>query len=849
MIHVVDIKNPFDMYDGHQYHKVESASSVWDLLGKIGWKTMDYPITVTIGNSELPEEQWDEPIPDESYIGVAPKVAGGSLIIAIISTVIAVISIVLALSVEPPGVVQTTEADPVFSLKGQTNQTKLNEAIEALYGSVRHWPSYAASPYNKYLSQDSWQYSLLCLGHGEVEIDQVFIEDTPVEDYTDVTFEVYGPGEDVTLFRDNVETSSEVGAVELYGPNEDSYPLPDGWFTVVANSANTLADVLEFDVTLPRGLYRQSRKGKVKSWTVTLEFQYIEIDNQGVEVGSWQTLQNISKTKNTVNQLRYSYSTAVPPARYKVRGRRTNDASDGATVGDTVVWESLRAYLPNVGTYGDVTVMAVAARASDNLNDQSRSRFNFRGTRKLPIWDASTGWSEPVVTRNPVWAFCDIFRAEYGPALADKYLNLETLALVAVELEADGKWFDWVYDSSQTVWEAARTCASSFRAIPLLDGSQVRVQQDKPKNVVQHLFNAENIIEGSFSLETSLPKNEDYDGISMEYTDTDTWKVETVDCILPGSGGTNLETVTLAGVTDRDRAYREGMYQLSVKKKQRQQVTFKTGVEGFIATHSDLIKVRHDTFGIVGAHGGSITAISSDRLTLQIGKPISMEGGENLVLIRGKDGTPYGPYLVTAGETSDTLVSDTPVSEEIVFGDTTIDPLFVLGRASAFSQDCSITELRPYDDDTVEVIAIVYVPEVYDYDSSSAPSAGDQGTPIEDAPLPVVLGVDAVLLSGDTYSITWAGAPSAKHYVVEISADDLDEGDPDKDWQKVGSTQTTSFETVLLTEFLYVRVAGVNTGQGPWAYYSQFLEGPARITPSGAYRVTPSGQKRVIRTV
>ena len=512
MIHVVDIKNPFDLIEGHTYHKLESASSVWDMLAQIGWTSIEYGITVTVGNKHLEEDQWDLPIPEGAHVGIAPKIEGG--IGFIIFAIIAIVAVVVALaySFEPPNAPSTAEGDPVFSLKGQTNQTKLNGHIESAYGDVRHWPSNGGASYTKYIDQDAWQFTLLCLGHGEYDLsdltpdqleERVFIEDTPVKDFSDVDLQLVRPNEEVTLFRDNVETNTEVGTIELYGPNEEDYVQPDGWFTATANSAGTLTDRIEFDVTFPSGLYVQDGKGRIRNYTVTLEFEILEIDDNGDPLGVWTNLQNISKTKGTVTPLRYSYGSSVTLGRYQIRGRRTNDASSSSKVGDTVIWESLRAYLPNVGFYGNVTMLAVSARATANLNNQSKRRINFRATRKLPIWDG--GWSELTATRNPIWAFCDIFRAAYGASLAEQYLHLPSLKAVADQLEIEEKWFDWVYDTKQTVWAAAQTCAASFRAIPLIDVARLYVQEDRPKPIVQHLFNNENIIEGSFSLDTSLP--------------------------------------------------------------------------------------------------------------------------------------------------------------------------------------------------------------------------------------------------------------------------------------------------------------------------------------------------------
>lgn len=839
MIGVVHILNPFEpMKPGsHRGLSVDPRKSVRDILNTLGVKEGATPFIVFVDNEPALMETWDKPLADLQTVRVCPVVQGGIVALIIIAIVaVAAIAVALSLSVPIPSSPQIAEPDPVYSLKGQTNQLKLGDPIESHYGRTRIWPSYGAKPYNLYLGNEAYQFQLFCLGQGEYEIeqvtavDQIFIEDTPIQDFADVEYEVIGPNGDVTLFRDNVQTSSEVGSIELFGPNEPEF---DDWFEAVANDAGTTTDKIELDIVLPRGLYTQNNSGGLLATTVSASFEYIEINDVGTEIGTWATLATFSKTLATVSTKRFTLSQAVPFGRYKIRGKRTNDASTSHRVGDTLVWEALRAYLPNVGNYGDVTMLAVKARASSNLNDQSERKFNLVVTRKLPIYNTGTEtWSANTATRNPVWAFCDVFRAVYGANLADKYLDLVSLTTLAATLESESKWFDWTFDNKTTVWEAAKLVARSVRGVPLLAGSQVYFMTDRPKTVTQHLFNAENIVEGSFSQGVSLWRVEENDSIEIEYRDPTSWKPETVLCALPSSQGVKPEKIILAGVTDRDRAYQEGMFLISAKKLQREEVQFKSGVEGLIATYGDLIKVDIDTLGVTDSVGGLVESIEADGVTVNLSRAVAFTGGfDYRLLLRGRDGTPYGPYTVTAGATSLQVVSSTAIDANVIFPSFGEQPLFIFGRSVSFAKDCVITGLRPVGNDTVEVTAIAYKSAIYEYDDATAPALNNPSSLPVNVALPTVTGVGITRIEGDLFKINWNAAQGAQYYIIQISSDPTQfDGNANEAWDTVGQTTGLEFDVTIPLETVFVRVAGVNTGQGPWATNEFLLDGATRTT-------------------
>ena len=63
--------------------------------------------------------------------------------------------------------------------------------------------------------------------------------------------------------------------------------------------------------------------------------------------------------------------------------------------GSDLNWNALKAHLVGEDDFGNVTLLAMKMRATDNLSATLVTDGNAIVTRKLPIWDALTGWSTP----------------------------------------------------------------------------------------------------------------------------------------------------------------------------------------------------------------------------------------------------------------------------------------------------------------------------------------------------------------------------------------------------------------------------------------------------------------------
>jgi hypothetical protein len=635
-----------------------------------------------------------------------------------------------------------------------------------------------------------------------------------------------------------VETSTEVSGIELFGTNEADFAV-FGPFT--ANSSGTQTTSIEIDVLFPQGLYFTNSDGSFSSRTVTALFEYLEIDDTGVPIGSWTTLHSFTKTLATNKPQRFTIETAITAGRYQIRAQRTNARDLDTFAQDRIQWYQMRAILPDTKDYGDITLVAMKARASNNLNDQSRSRYNVNCIRKLPIWNGSV-WSAVTETRNPAWAFADALRSVYGGNLADSKLDLAGLLTLASTFTAAGDNFDWVFSQRGSIWNALQLIARAGRASPVVSLTQFSMIRDEAVTVPVMAFTPNSIIKDSFEWQIKLQPEDDYDGIEIEYLDDTTNKQETIDCLVGSDAGTNTQNIRFPGVTDRDKAYQMGLYIRRQQIFQREFVTFKTGLEGAIPSFGDLITVSHDV-PRWGAHG-LVVSIAVDNKTVTLSESLNGIAG-NSIAFRDKYGAVEGPYTCSKVAGNDMqIITDSAITQtNFLFEDASDPPAYFFGETNLISKDLLVTSTSTSTDDEVTITAKNYDSRVYDDESRTAAPLATASVPPAIPELPVVTGLDINPDALDLTKVTvfWDVALGARYYVLERSLDGTN-------WDQEASPAITSQTITVEPGLLYVRVAGVNVAQGPWAVYSESVGLNVRVTSNGDVRVDSTGSNRRVAT-
>ena len=781
-------------------------------------------------------ERWSAIRESDDVFEFVPVLGGTGVIIGVVVAVISVgVSLALAPKapdipkvIKPPNKAQTfapsysssasiMEPDPVFELSGQRNKAKLGHPVEVSYGRPRNWPSYGASPYNQFAGEDQQSlYQLFCLGQGTFSDIVLQIEDTSIDNFSEVVYEIYQPGQEVTLFPDNIFTNTEVNGTEMFGPNEAEYTEWIGPYAV--NPATTVTTEIQIDITLPGGLNNQTESGGLSAVNVAALWEYREINDYGGPVAgaTWQTLGTFSKTLATIDTKRYTLFFPVTAGRYEVRGHRTDDKSTNYRVTNTVTWYQLRAFLPSKRVYPGKTMLAVKSRATNQLNDSSSNRINFFGTREVPIYDpVSETWSANTATRNPMWAAMDVLRSTYGGNVPDNCLDLVEVARLADIFDISGDTFDWVFESRSTVWEILKAIGRTVRSVPYVKGHQITFFRDDPQAYPVAMFMKHNIKKDTITLDTWLPSSDDSDGVEVEYVSPLTWKKETIKCLLPGDSGVNTDKISLSGVTDRDRAYRLGMYLRSVDKLGRKALRFEVLKDGLTVNYGRRFMFAHSTgWGVTGY----VVRQLSDTV-IQLSEELDFSGGDVVLSIRDKSGSVVQsiPVTAVAGDTFAVQLNGYIDWASTTLGKSGEPPYFIAGVEGQEKQDFRLVSLAPTKEKDVRIVAVNYTDDVFLYDSATAPAAVDEGAAVTYEDLPAVTGLTVAAAGGSVVDVQalWDASDGAISYLVEYSYDPTGEG-----WEFHERTSATSSTIPVSAGTFYVRVAAINVGLGAFAEWT-----------------------------
>jgi len=691
-------------------------------------------------------------------------------------------------------------ASPTYSIGAQGNSARIGQPIPEVFGRHLVYPDFAAMPYTEYSGNDQYLYQLFVIGRGHYDIEQIRIEHRLLSNFDEVETQIVGPGGTVTLFPTRVITSTEVSGQEM------EYDVALGPF--VASPADVDANTLGFDVVLPRGLYYANDNGGLDSRSIGFRLEYQQIDADGAAVGAWTVAENITISAATTTPIRRSYRYDVPTGRYQCRVTRTTTKSTDTRTGNDIAWAGLRAYIPGAQSYGDVTLLAMRIRATDNISQQASRKVNVIVTRKLPTWDGST-WSAPVSTHNPAWAAAYIARQR----LPDSRINLVALKALADTCAARGDRFDGVFDSQSTAWEAITNVGRVARAAPFMQGGRLQVYRDAPEPLPVAMFSPRNMLRNSFRLNYKMAGEDMADSIDVEYFDSGTWSWKTVRATLPLGTADKPVKVKLYGVTSRAHAWREGMYMAACNRYRRRFCTWQTEMDGFIPSFGDCVAITHD----LPKWGQFAEAVSwvQDSQLLGVSEPLDWSaGGTHYLAFRDRAGRPVGPFQVTQGPddrslyllTWDALNDPAPdvgydrERSHVAFGP--VDSQYIRAR---------VLSVRPRGMSTAEIEAVIESDFVHEADTGATPDGQAWQLPTRNT-YPVVTGLTARSFPGrvDQMVISWNAVAGADYYIVEQSNDGIN-------WTRAGEVTTNSYTaTALYGPATLIRVAAVGLTRGPW---------------------------------
>ena len=697
---------------------------------------------------------------------------------------------------------------PTYNLQAQGNMARLDAAIPVQYGRVCAYPDFAAQPYVEFSNNEQYLYQLLCLGAGEYDIEAIRIEDTAISSWEEITYEVIDPHGECSLFPTNVNASIEVSGQEM---DYDTWLGP-----FIANAADTDANALGLDFVFPRGLYYANDQGGLSSMTVNWTVEARPVDDLGAPVapGTWTVLGNESLSAATATAQRISKRYTVTAGRYEVRVKRTNAKVATSRYGHEIDWAGLRAYMPETRDFGDVTLLAFRMRATNNLSQQASRKINVISTRKLPAWNGSA-FGTAAATRSIAWALADACtNTTWGAGLANARIDLDGLLALDAIWSARGDEFNGRFDSLLTFWEALTKIARAGRTYPYMQGGIIRFTRDQAQTTPVALYSMRNMVRGSFSVQYLTPHEAQADAVDVAYFDDQVWAQRRVQAKLADSSASKPVKIEFFGITDRDQAFREGVYEAACNRYRRKLIKFATDMEGFIPAYGDLIAVAHD----MPQWGQTAEAVAwnAGTSTLNINEALTWGAGTHYIALRKRNGGVDGPIAVTAGSGENELVLAAPPSFTPYTGQSEERTHIAFGPGETWRQPARVISVRPRGLEQVEIECVNEDASVHTAeDGQVAPAAQySQLTTRWTTPVLTRVEITGQPDNANIIVMSWEPAPGADHYRIEIS------GDGGSTWEVAGDT--TGANISVPTPYgaaTWVRIAPVGLTRGAWLTY------------------------------
>lgn len=770
---------------------------------------------------------------------------------------------------------------PTYSLQAQGNAARLEAAIPEQFGRMAAYPDFAAQPYQEFSGNEQYLYQLLCIGRGDYEIEQIRVEDTPISSFEEITYEVVGPNQPLTLFPANVISSPEVAGQDVLckaatynqagttltvtlashglgvgkqvylnftsgsaasgtysvvsAPTQNTFTVSRASATTsgnvnvspwvgpfVASAPETSANRLAVDYVLARGLYYANDNGSLTEVSLTLVAEMRLINESGVAIGPWTDFARQTYTAATSTPQRFSERSLVFPGRYEMRVRREDVEQTDTRYGHHAQWIGLRAYLADSRTFGDVTLLAMRLRASNNLSLQASRKINVICTRKLPAWNGS-GFSAPQPSRSIAWAIAYTCK-QMG--LPDSQIDLAGLLALDQIWSARGDTFDGRFDNFLGFWEAASKIAAAGRAKPFMQGGVFRIVRDQVQSIPVALYSTRNILKGSFGVTYMMPTDDTADAVDVGYFDMLKWAPAKVRAKLSGSLAAKPSKVDLFGVVSRDQAFREGMYIAAANRYRRKIIKFATEMEGFIPSFGDLIAIQHDlpSWG----QSGEIVQWNATTRVATLSEKITFSAGVHYMALRKRDGSLDGPYQVSATADPFQVIFQAVPAITPLTGGNQERTHFVFGLGDGYRQRARVLSVKPTGQYRVEIEAVNEDDRVHSADTGETMPVAQFSGLANYTNAPVIRGLLARSMPGspEKMLLTWEPSAWAEYYLVEQSSDE-------KLWTRCGETTTSNFTaTALYGSATILRVAAVGVARGPWVtlYYGKnadYVWGPS----------------------
>ena len=241
-----------------------------------------------------------------------------------------------------PSNLNRTQQSPNNALAGRTNEARVLQRIEDIYGTVRSYPSLLQPVYSKYINNVQYEYSYMCIGRGWYAVNDVKDGETLLSEITGTKAEFFNPftspnsgspfltiggaiGENINL----VKKSNNVDGETLQARNQFVLSVSDNFQFFKAADVSGIHDYI-FEIT--EEFYNNIEAGNVisVSGTGTYDGSYT-IESKGLSGGTTRYIELTTAT--------WATSTVTPISATLTITTGNPEWTDWVTLKDADMWQ------------------------------------------------------------------------------------------------------------------------------------------------------------------------------------------------------------------------------------------------------------------------------------------------------------------------------------------------------------------------------------------------------------------------------------------------------------------------------------------------------------------------------
>lgn len=630
-----------------------------------------------------------------------------------------------------------TDDRPVYGVSGGGNLPRSGDRIPVIYGRCWHTPDLSQPDYTAYVGDDSQDlFKRLTIGCGKYAFKSIRVAGvtmwtadsglTPA--FTGSQIEFIAPGATSTLVPGQVATVAAVASVQL--PKAADFPNYAGPFEF--GSGAPLQTRIQLDYSLPQGCYAIPESGKFEGkqfptdWGV--RFEYAPCDIDGTPTGPFATLLEDGGNALSTRPMRFTRYVDLPSGRYTFRARNigaadtvSHPAGFSAKITNTVMWEGLRAHIPQAAVRPGITELAMKIRAGKELSVTSFGEVEVEVSRILPVWSGS-GWSDQE-TELAVWAFADVLMDQrHGAGQPAGKLDLARLLHYATT-GAPFNVFSGIIRGPVSVYEAATTILGAMRASPLRLGSVWTMVRDEPKQVRKHVISRRQILRDTTGQTFNLDLSDGSADIIVEWlADGDPRRMRS-HRVTFGSQTTNPRRMSATGARSGEHAIHLATWAAATAYFRRERRAFSMEYAGRNLLPNDPARVDAWYFDPIEAAGIIDAEINelAGFYAVMLDSELVVEPGQYAIL-RGRDGLEWGPIALTQDGGRLLLNADDVAAaksmtgldlEDVLNTDTQSFTTIVIGAYTEVASQWLIRSIGFEGEKTVNVEAVFDAPQVW----------------------------------------------------------------------------------------------------------------------------------------